>query len=180
MSSASDFHYDVPVVEQEDDQACWAAAIEAMLRYSKQTSTQSEIRNAADLTEGGIPFDAARIRRIFARFGMVLQPIRNYSTKEIYDLAIDKGPLWVAIDYGSAFWGAFYGNVAAANHILVITGGGSGEEEGGETTVSSFNVLDPWRPAKERTLDADDLLAKMNSLSPKLGVTGHWIGCFDK
>jgi hypothetical protein len=40
------FRFNVPIVQQDDDEACWAAAIEAMIRSSGQTVTQADILTA--------------------------------------------------------------------------------------------------------------------------------------
>lgn len=176
MGSASDFHYNVPIIGQEDTESCWAAAIEAMVKYSGQKVTQAEIRSATGI-KGGIPFNQTLVKEVLGDFGMTLEPLRSYSASQIYHFAVIYGPLWIAIDYGGRFW-ELSGKGSSPNHFLVLIGGSHSQEEEDESeTVRNFELLDPWTRAIV-DLEAESLITKMSSLSSKTKIPGHWIGHF--
>lgn len=120
---------EVPLVQQLTGMSCWAAAAAMLIGWRDCIDIDAEEVAAGTgrweaYRDGLTPED---VQTLAHAWGLVIEPPRTYSVRDLRELLEQKGPLWV-------------GEASPGLHVVVLTGmRGDGTPEG-----TTMRIADPW------------------------------------
>ncbi len=137
-ATAQEIYYDVPLVAQVNDKACWAASLQMILTYArKQSIDQNEIAKAVGFTLDDM-YGWTELQKAFEHWEFCVKPPASFLPKGWRALLKEHGPIWVVQRSGEKI-----------THAVVLTGMSEDEEN------PSMYVNDPWPPGEGKVSYVD-------------------------
>jgi hypothetical protein len=153
-----DLWYEVPLIPQDTDMSCWAAAAAMIVgwrdrTYVGQQTIAQGLRNDWNAYREGLhPEDVTSLARVW---GLAMEPPRTYATADLERLLAAHGPLWV-------------GQADPDLHVICVVGlTGDGTADG-----TLVRINDPWPPGRgERySITLGELATHFHSASAMMGL----------
>jgi hypothetical protein len=128
---AEEINYDVPLIGQKNDTACWAASLQMILSYFKKKSfDQEDIAKAVGFSLE-TSHDWEEIQDAIEYWEFCVNPTACNTPEGWRELLRDRGPLWVVQRTGDEI-----------THAIVLKGMSDDNEN------PKMYINDPWPPGK--------------------------------